>query len=403
MITQHNYFSSIEKIGLDKLPLPMQKTHDFIVRDTQNGSNWERSLASEAIKRTVDLQFNALATLLSKQEKETPVMKVEKKAKAPKPPKKTTGKAAPTVNLIIYEKESGEKTFRALSINQAKGHFMVVDKLVYATLIKPDRFEDAKAYAKAFAEEYPRNTYQIRDAKGKVWHEEKGQPAPTADEQQKTVPKAPCKCKGDKPKKAAAAPKKKPVQEYQEPAGLKVGHYPDEIRILRKVAGWEGKQVERKPFLALVRSMEKAIAERKIRKSSKNGKIITALQKNFEKGVALLNSEGATGVKINFNGQLGADIREAATSQVLFNSVPLLKRSINMMGDKPDKAKVERLNKAILSALATKKVGKKDIYRTELRAVQKSLELYLKGETSNLKLHHVPLSGLADVVGNVGK
>lgn len=308
MITQHNYFSSIEKIGLDKLPLPMQKTHDFIVRDTQNGSNWERSLASEAIKRTIELQLNALSSLLAKQEKEAPVMKVEKKEKDPK-----------------------------------------------------------------------------------------------AEKQKKEVPKEPCKCKKDKPKKAAATPKQKPVQEYQEPVGLKVGHYPEEIRILRKVAGWEGKQVERKPFLALVRSMEKAIAERKIRKSSKNGKIITALQKNFEKGVVLLNSEGATGVKINFNGQLGADIREAATSQVLFNSVPLLKRAINMMGDKPDKAKVERLNKAILSAVATKKVGKKDIYRSELNAVQKSLEQYLKGETSTLKLHHVPLSGLADVVGNVGK
>ena len=70
------------------------------------------------------------------------------------------------------------------------------------------------------------------------------------------------------------------------------------------------------------------------------------------------------------------------------------------MGEKPGLEKVERLKKAITSAMSRKKVTAKDIYFKQLKEILDTIDEYVAGKRSNLKIQKATLSGLDDIVQN---
>lgn len=99
MITTDNYFSEIERIGISKLPEALRKSHDFVVKSTSNGSNWQTYKSNATIGRTIDLYLSKLNQFISLQKESKPVqsepekvktkprpaVKKEKREKGPKP------------------------------------------------------------------------------------------------------------------------------------------------------------------------------------------------------------------------------------------------------------------------------------------------------------------------------
>jgi hypothetical protein len=110
--------------------------------------------------------------------------------------------------------------------------------------------------------------------------------------------------------------------------------------------------------------------------------------------------QGSEIITITFDGAWGRKMKEVANAEVVYHSIPLIKRFISMMGEKPGLEKVERLKKAITSAMDKKKVTAKDIYYKQLKEILDTIDEYTAGKRSNLKIRKAALSRLEDVVEN---
>jgi hypothetical protein len=81
MITTTNYIEKTEDIDFAELPEHFEKGHDFVIKATQNGTNWIPYEKSEGIKRTIDSYLEKLNNHLTQTGKEVHAPnKVEKKA-----------------------------------------------------------------------------------------------------------------------------------------------------------------------------------------------------------------------------------------------------------------------------------------------------------------------------------
>lgn len=222
------------------------------------------------------------------------------------------------------------------------------------------------------------------------------------------APKEPKPKKEPKAKKEKAPKAEKPKKEAKpkkaaEPTGEQVRHYSQEISLLRRTTGLDGKKLTKKQFINLTRAFEKAVATGKISKKSKLGSLIVELQTAFKNWIDKIAESGLDSIDFTLNGELGKRVKDAAGEQVLYASVPLLVRYINMMGDQPDPDKVERLRKAIDNALANEKVDRKDPYYKHLIEVKHTLKSYTQDKNKPLQLKPATLQGLAGIPELSGK
>jgi len=104
MITAHNYFVEVERIGIDNLPETLKKGHDLVVKSTANGTSWTNYQNSESIRKVINLYFQKLNDYVS-----TVAPKVETKAE-PKPyPKASTTPEQASTRKTTRQKSVIEK------------------------------------------------------------------------------------------------------------------------------------------------------------------------------------------------------------------------------------------------------------------------------------------------------
>lgn len=121
MITDKNYFSEIERIGIPSLPDTLRKSHEFVVKSTNNGSSWDTYQNNDTIRKVINLYFEKLNQYLGTQpaykthapkseEKVEPVRKSSSsvkpksvKAKMEHKPKKAIKKSGKKVEHIREE------------------------------------------------------------------------------------------------------------------------------------------------------------------------------------------------------------------------------------------------------------------------------------------------------------
>lgn len=93
MITDKNYFIEIERIGASSLPDTLRKSHEFVVKSTNNGSSWDTYQSNETIRKVINLYFEKLNQYLGTQ----PANKTQapKSEPRPVPIRKTSSTAKP--------------------------------------------------------------------------------------------------------------------------------------------------------------------------------------------------------------------------------------------------------------------------------------------------------------------
>ena len=60
MINMDNYFSTINSIGVNKLTPALSKSHEAVLKITNNGESWEKYSASDGVKSFIDKYFRNL-------------------------------------------------------------------------------------------------------------------------------------------------------------------------------------------------------------------------------------------------------------------------------------------------------------------------------------------------------
>ncbi len=175
---------------------------------------------------------------------------------------------------------------------------------------------------------------------------------------------------------------------------IKVEHFTEDVRLLRRFNACIGKERQRRTILTIYRDFERRITERKVNRTSKHADLVWQCSKKLAIVLEKMESAHLTHVKVDVDDNFKTMVANASNEVSIRTSVNLLKRFIGIEGAiKPDKAKVELIVKAFRSAYDSKKITKDDFYQSEIILALQSMKKYLDGKTDHITADPTTLSG----------
>lgn len=173
-------------------------------------------------------------------------------------------------------------------------------------------------------------------------------------------------------------------------------HLTAEEAIIKRFAGMEGRTKTKSQVLNFTRALQKLIKEKKITKTSPNASVIKGIQERVVKLYNTMLDKNLDSASVSLDSTFSENVKKLALKQKVYNSIPLLKRFINMQGINPTIATVEKFLKAIKSAVKNNKfVG--DPYVKEIENIQEILNDYLAQKRADITLAETALSGLMGI------
>ena len=163
-----------------------------------------------------------------------------------------------------------------------------------------------------------------------------------------------------------------------------------EVSFIKRYVGLHGKTKDKFQILNLLNSLQKAIVEKRIRKTSVYAKEIGNIQNQL---IKCYNQMGNT-IQVNIDEKTLAAYSVIAHSEKTMLSVMYIKQYIGLHGKQDVKAKAQLLLKKIQKAVDSEKITNSDPYIHTLYDIVTSLETYLQGKTNAPVINETTLSGL---------
>jgi hypothetical protein len=195
--------------------------------------------------------------------------------------------------------------------------------------------------------------------------------------------------------KAKAAKPKAPVKSTPKPIAKPVELIPEEIRFLRRYVAMHGKVKTRIAVVRLLSSLQKAMLEKRIRKTSAYAKEIMQMQDQLIKAADRMGEAA----EINITKANLEHYREITSSQRIRDSIALLKRFVAIHGREGVQDKAERLIAAMERMVKSGKVSKDDPYSARLNDAYKSLKLYIRDKKKTPEIQTGELNGIYGLLG----
>ncbi|MFZ5553541.1 MAG: hypothetical protein ACOZCO_10520 [Bacteroidota bacterium] len=177
----------------------------------------------------------------------------------------------------------------------------------------------------------------------------------------------------------------------------------EEVRFIKRYVSMHGRNMSIKQVLNLLNGLQRAILERRIRKTSSYAKEVKYMQ---EKLIGLYNymrKNHKQEMEIELDKKILKEFSEIAGSEMVRSSTNYLKRYVGIQGKEIDKEKAERLIKTLENAAKRSKISKDDPYVDQLNKIYDSLYRFVnkakKGD--RLELHENALNGLESFLGCV--
>ena len=167
---------------------------------------------------------------------------------------------------------------------------------------------------------------------------------------------------------------------------------PLEIKIIRRYINMHGKKITERQVSLLYKVIQKAAAEKTIRKTSKYA---TEIKKIANDLISTYKEMDGT-CKFEVPQVLYNKLKAIVDSYSVTPAVALIKRFINLYGN-ITKAKAQRLLTSITNALKNGKVKKSEKEFEQIKNVQKHLDDYL--DSDKLLVTNVQLQGLKGFAG----
>jgi hypothetical protein len=181
----------------------------------------------------------------------------------------------------------------------------------------------------------------------------------------------------------------KPVEQIEE-----------EVKFIKRYVLLHGKEKTREQVLSFINSLQKAIVEKRIRKSSQYAEQIKYIQNSL---IKVYNKMGkSTSLLIRDN--VLDEMLEVAGSEKVRLSISYLKRYIGMQGKEITKEKADKLLQIITGALDNEKIGNNDPYIEKLKRMLSSLRSYVNDTTTpdTLPIHEATLAGIQRALDGCG-
>jgi hypothetical protein len=172
-----------------------------------------------------------------------------------------------------------------------------------------------------------------------------------------------------------------------------------EIAFIKRYVGLHGKTKDRKQILSFINGLQKAIVEKRIRKTSPFAKEIESIQDQLIKCYETMGES----VQIQIDEKSLESYSAIAHCEKTMQTVSFIKQFIGVHGKKGVKEKAQGLIERINKAMEAERIVETDPHYIELQDVVKSLEAYLEGKTTAPEINSATLNGLIGIAGFCSK
>lgn len=197
------------------------------------------------------------------------------------------------------------------------------------------------------------------------------------------------------PKQAAPKKTKQPEPKSKQGTAL-VERIPEEIRFIKRFVNLNDKVKTRDQILSFLSALQKAIVEKRIRKTSPYVKEIEYIQ---ERLIDLYHNIKSN-VEIIISPKRLQSLKEISDSQKIIASIPFIKRYINLSGKTGMKKKAADLMAQIKKAIENEKVSSSDPYYKQLSNIMIGLHAFTKkSDQKVMQISKSELNGLEGILG----
>jgi len=171
---------------------------------------------------------------------------------------------------------------------------------------------------------------------------------------------------------------------------------PEELRFIRRFVNLNGKTKTKDDLLRFINGLQKAILEKRIRKTSAYAAQVKYIQESLIKTFNTMKAK----IKLEVNPKTLKEFKDLLGGEKIYPSIQLLKKYINLNGKTGMKEKAEKLVKQMETAAKKRKVRKGDVYEATLQQAYKNLREFISDKKQKaLLIEQRELNGLEGVLG----
>lgn len=177
---------------------------------------------------------------------------------------------------------------------------------------------------------------------------------------------------------------------------MMVERIPEELKFIRRFVNLDGKTKTKDEILRFVNSLQKAIVEKRIRKTSAYAEQIGFIQ---ERLIDVYNTMRAK-IKIELKPETHDELKKITGEEKIMASINFIKRYIGMNGKSGMKEKAKQLLTQINRAYENGKITDSDPYIIEIHELKKNLKSFTTDKSQKtLEIERATLNGLEGILG----
>lgn len=190
--------------------------------------------------------------------------------------------------------------------------------------------------------------------------------------------------------------RKKVVPTEHGPLPTMVERIPEELRFIKRFVNLDGKSKTKEEILRFINSLQKAILEKRIRKTSPYAEQIRFIQ---DKLIEVYNSMKAK-VTIQLKRETYEEFKKITGEEKVLPSINFIKRYISMNGKPGMKEKAKQLLQQINRAMDKGRITDDDPYISEIHELKKNLKAFTTDKLHKvLEIEKATLNGLEGILG----
>jgi hypothetical protein len=194
-------------------------------------------------------------------------------------------------------------------------------------------------------------------------------------------------------KTSKSSRKKRIANEIPQP--IMVERMPEELRFIKRFVNLNGKTKTKDEILRFVNSLQKAIVEKRIRKTSPYAEQVKYVQ---ERLIDVYNTMKAK-IKLELKPETYEEFKKLTGSEKVMASINFIKRYISMNGKIGMKERAKQMLTQINHALDRKKITDSDPYISEIHEIKKNLKYFTSMKAQKtLEIEKAELNGLQGIL-----
>lgn len=187
-----------------------------------------------------------------------------------------------------------------------------------------------------------------------------------------------------------------PVLKQEVPRAIMVERMPEELRFIKRFVNLNGKTKNKEDILRFINSLQKAIVEKRIRKTSPYAEQVRYVQNRL---IQVYNSM-ASKIKLELIPETYEELKKLTGVEKVLASIGFIKRYISMNGKAGMKEKAKALLQQINRAYEKGKIADSDPYIVEIHELKKNLKAFTTDKTiKSLEIEQATLNGLEGILG----